>query len=262
MSLKGLDLSEYDVLPDAIISRYQGEFRRGNTKSLNLIILHNMRLVVKISHTYRPPYGYEWDDLIMTGMQGLRVAAHRWRLNGGASFATYSSWYIRGYIRRFIQRNSNPVHVPAYFNAHRAKALREQAALEQELGVQVGSDDPRISPRARKVLAQAPKSISLDVTGPDGEFFEVADPGSCINPNAWGEEEYAVVRRLIRELPERLQVILNGRFGFGSPPLTLEQVGSNLHITRERVRQLELSALFKLRNRFKRLQHEQNLHML
>lgn len=262
MSLKGLDLSEYDVLPDALISRYQREFRGGKSKSLDLIILHNMRLVVKISHTYRPPHGYEWDDLIMLGMQGLRVAAHRWKLNGGASFATYSSWYIRGYIRRFIQRNSNPVHVPAYFNAHRAKALREQADLEGELGVQVSADDPRISPSARKVLAQVPKSISLDTPGPDGELFEVADPGSSINSNAWGTEEYEVVRGLVRELPERLQVILNGRFGFGSPPLTLEEMGGILHITRERVRQLETSALFKLRKRFKKLQHEQNLHML
>ena len=130
MSMIGIKVADLEVLPDALVERYQKRYKKGNRSFLDKIVLHNMKLVIHIAHQYYPPAGYDHEDLVMAGTPGLYTAARRWRRQKGASFGTYAAYHIKHHIRRFIQKNSNPVTVPYRFNDDLARAHREKRDLE------------------------------------------------------------------------------------------------------------------------------------
>ena len=269
MSMVGIQVADLEVLPDELVEKYQKRYKKGDRSFLDKIVLHNMKLVIHLAHQYYPPAGYEHEDLVMAGTPGLYTAARRWRRQKGASFGTYAAYYIKARIRRFIQKNSNPVTVPYRFNDDLARAYQEKRNLEAGLGHGVGDADARLSRRAQRTFSRAAIRVNIDgqmdpETG-EGCSMELVDPHTeTCNAPALGREEIQVIHNLIAELPGRLQVILRGRFGLEDPDSiqTLEQVAAGLGITRERVRQLEMVALRKLRSRLRQLQRNTNLQLV
>ena len=262
MSMIGTAIADLEVLPDALVERYQKRYKKGDRRCLDKIVLHNMKLVMHLAAQYYPPAGYDHEDLVMAGTPGLYSAARRWKKSKGASFGTYASYHIKHHIRRFIQKNTHVVNVPYRFNDELAAAHKEKHRLEESLGHGVREDDDRLSNAAQRTFGRV--ATRLDLHGGVDEFGEpctidIPDPAGAAP--VYGEEEYKILNNLIRELPHRLQEILRARFGFEDPDHipTLEELGTRMHVTRERVRQLENAAVHKLRQRLRYLQRKENL---
>lgn len=259
MSIKVADL---EVLPDELVERYQKNFKKGRRHFLDKIVLHNMKLVIHLANQFYPPSGYDRQDLVMAGTPGLFTAARKWRRVKGASFGTYASYHIKHHIRRFIQKNSHVVNVPYRFNDELARAHREKRGLEETLGHGIREDDDRLSNSALRSFSRVATRVDLD-NGVDesGQPYTIDIPDPACESPAYGEEEYKILNKLISEMPDRLQLILRARFGFTDMDHipTLEELGNIMHVTRERVRQLENFALAKLRQRLRHLQRRENL---
>ena len=264
MSMMGIKISDLEVLPDALVERYQKSYKKGRRQFLDKIVLHNMKLVIYLAKQYYPPAGYDHEDLVMAGTPGLYTAARRWKKVKGASFGTYAAICIKQHIRRFIQKNTHVVSVPYRFNDELARAHKEKRHLEEQLGHGINEDDARLSDGALRSFSRAATRVNID--GGVDEFGEpctidIPDPAAAAP--LYGEEEYKILNNLIRELPQRLQVVLRARFGFQDPEHipTLETLAGELGVTRERVRQLENAALFKLKQRLRHLKNKHNLQL-
>jgi len=266
MSMLGIKVADLEVLPDALVERYQKRYKKGDRRFLDKIVLHNMKLVIHLAHQYYPPAGYQHEDLVMAGTPGLYSAARRWKKKKGASFGTYASFYIKQYIRRFIQKNTHVVNVPYRFNDELARAYREKREVESMLGHGINPDDDRLSSKTQRTFSRAAQRLDIDgALDPEtGErcSMEIEDPAGT--PPALGDEEIKIIHNLIGELPARLQTVLRARFGFDDPENipTLETLAGSLGVTRERVRQLENAAVYKLRTRLQHLRKKDNLQML
>ena len=157
------------------------------------------------------------------------------------------------------------VSVPHRFNDELAQAHREKHGLEAELGHGIKDDDPRLSNAAIRTLGRAATRVDIyGATDEDGMPCELPLPDHAAQiPGEGRTEEYEILNNLIRELPSRLQVILRARFGFMDPSNvpTLETVARELGVSRERVRQLENSALCKLRQRLLHLKKQHHLQL-
>lgn len=264
--MNGIKIADLEVLPDALVERYQKRYKKGDRRFLDKIVLHNMKLVIHLAHQYYPPTGYDYADLIMAGTPGLYSAARRWKKKGGASFGTYAAYYIKHHIRRFIQKNTHVVNVPYRFNDELAAAHREKGQIEASLGHGIDPDDVRLSPGAVRTFSRVAQRVDIDgATDPEtGERCSMEIEDKAAVPPSLGDEEINIIHNLIRELPGRLQEILRARFGFDDPEHipTLEELGVKLRVTRERVRQLEMLAVIKLKKRLQHLRKQDNLQLL
>jgi RNA polymerase nonessential primary-like sigma factor len=264
MSMIGIRVADLEVLPDTLVEQYQKRIKKGKREFLDKIVLHNMKLVIHLAHQYYPPAGYDYEDLVMAGTPGLYSAARRWKRIKGASFGTYASYHIRARILRFIQKNSHMVNVPYRFNDELSRAHHEKRNLEALLGHGVNSDDDRLSKRALRTFKRTVQCVSIDgAMDPEtGEpcSMELPDPAPA---PVLSQEEVTVIHNLLKELPLRLQNILRARFGFDQDDIpTLEDLAARMGITRERVRQLEMVGLCKLKRRLEYLNKRQNLQLL
>lgn len=258
----GIKVADLDVLPDELVERYQKSYKKGRRHFLDKIVLHNMKLVIYLAHQYYPPLGYDREDLVMSGTFGLYSAARRWKRQKGASFGTYASYHIKHHIRRFIQKNSHPVNVPFRFNDDIAAAHKEKRNLEGDLGQAVRHDDDRLSKMAHRTFSRMATRVDLDggVDPETGEPTTIDLPDQAEMPR-YSEEEFKILNRLLDQLPPRVREILRARFGFEDPDNipTLEQLGERLHVTRERIRQLECSGITKLKQLLRMYNRKYNL---
>jgi RNA polymerase sigma factor (sigma-70 family) len=260
MSMTGIKFDDLPVLSDETIEKYQRAIKKGRRHFLDKIVLHNMKLVVHLAYQYRPPAGYSHDDLIMAGTPGLYSAARRWKKIKGASFGHYAAYHIKHGIRRFIQKNSNVVSVPYRYNDDVARAYREKHELEERLGCGIEFDDERLSAAALRSFSRICKRVDLDKPNDDGEYLELPQSET---ENIYGNEEYTVLRKLINDLDPRQREILLARFGFNQQDHipTLEELGSQMHVTRERIRQLEMGALCKIKKKLEIYKKKYNLQI-
>lgn len=259
--MTGIKFNDLPVLSDETIEKYQRAIKKGRRHFMDKIVLHNMKLVVYLAHQFRPPAGYDHDDLIMAGTPGLYSAARRWKRIKGASFGNYAAHYIKHGMRRFIQKNSNVVSVPYRHNDEVARAYHEKHELEEQLGCGINFDDERLSKDSLKSFSRICKRVDLDKPDDDGEYLELPQHEP---ENIYGNEEYGVLHELINELDPRQKEILLARFGFNQQDHipTLEELGSQMHVTRERIRQLEMSAIYKIKKKLKIYKEKYNLQMM
>ena len=259
--MMGIKVADLEVLPDHLVERYQKSYKKGRRHFLDKIVLHNMKLVIHLAYQYYPPRGYDHEDLVMAGTPGLYTAARRWKRTKGASFGTYASYHIKAHIRRFIQKNSHVVTVPYRFNDELAAAHREKHGLESDLGHGILEDDNRLSARAQRTFERAATRVDIDgCIDEDGNPTPMDIPEQVEKP-VYTEEEFRILNRLLDQLPPRVSEILRARFGFEDPEHipTLEELGSRMHVTRERIRQLENNGIHKLRQLLKTYSHKYNL---
>jgi RNA polymerase primary sigma factor len=220
------------------------------------LIRANLRLVVSIAKNYTQR-GQCFSDLVAEGNFGLIRAVERFEYRRGFRFSTYATWWIHQAIIRFISE-ARIVRLPAYLTTRINKVNRVSGELMQELGGE--PDDREIAGRlgwtveqVRFVMNAAREPRSLDEPAGDEDDSSVVD--SVDDKNAEDPAARAV-QTLLREaiaealstIPAREREVIRMRFGLdGGCSRTLEEVGRHINISRERVRQLEVNALRRLR---------------
>ena len=252
------EISQYNLLSKEDEVRYAEAAARGNQEAKNALINHNLRLVVSIAKKYMGR-GLTLSDLIQEGNFGLIKATEKYDVNKGFRFSTYATYWIRQSISRAIMDQTRNIRIPTHIIELLSKIKKAERDFQQfynkeprekEIAEALGIDIKKV----KEAYAWMKDTSSLDVVVGDDEDTTV---GSFIEDesvadsfmNIENDERREAVQNILNTLTEREQLIIKNRFGIGmNRAKTLDEIGKELNLSRERVRQIEATALKKLRN--------------
>jgi RNA polymerase primary sigma factor len=228
----------------------------GDARAKRRLIECNLRLVMSITRNYTKA-GVPLLDLIQEGNLGLIRAVEKFDYKMGYKLSTYATWWIRQAVTRALADQGRTIRLPVHVAEQVRRVQRSRRELAQKLNrdpsvEEIATDSGFTDERVRELFDLVEDPVSLETPVGDGESM-VADliedvksesPDGASSDNARSAE----LAQAVEHLNPRMKLVVVRRFGLdGQPPQTLEEVGAELGITRERVRQLETRALRELR---------------
>jgi RNA polymerase primary sigma factor len=250
------DAGRYPLLTAAEEVALAKRVERGDRTAKERMINSNLRLVVSIAKRYQGS-GMHLGDLIQEGVIGLNRAVEKFDWRRGFKFSTYATWWIRQACQRAVSNQSATIRVPTHVHERRVKLARAR----QRLQAASGGDEPTVEELAQatgldlnyveEALGAVEANVSLNQTigsDGDGEFGDLFADDSAADPMEEAADAYRrqSVRNAVGNLPERERRVLELRFGFEGESSSLENIGRELGMSRERVRQVERDALRRL----------------
>ena len=248
------EIGRYPLLTAAQEVALAKRVERGDRAAKERMINCNLRLVVHVAKRYRG-HGVPFGDLIQDGVIGLNRAVEKFDYRKGFKFSTYATWWIRQAVQRSVAGQARTIRVPTHVHERRQTLNRHARKLETELG---RTATPKELAKATGLKLQhveealsvpeARASLNSPVGEDDGELGDLFADENADDPEALAEDALRIlaVREALAQLPERERRILELRFGIHGEPKSLEAIGAELGLTRERIRQLETQALARL----------------
>ena len=251
------DIGEIPLISKEEEVELAAKIKAGDEMARQKLIKANLRLVVKIAHDFKG-FGLPLLDLISEGNIGLMRAAEKFDPAKGAKFSSYSAWWIKQSMRRALSQKSRTIRVPVASAGKINKIRTAKIQLTEKLGR--APTDTEIAEHLdfTKRTVQGLKLADLKTfslhdpiqKGEEGSFEDIIPDSSACTPDEIIEDSESIqrLRGLIHNLDEREKTILVMRYGLdGSRPKTLEEVSRIIGRTRERVRQIQMQSLKKLR---------------
>lgn len=221
----------------------------GDEHAREMLVQANLRLVISVAKHYTGR-GLSMIDLIQEGNLGLMRAAQQFDPKRGSRFATYATWWIRQAISRALQEQATMIRVPQHMTKVLQQVRQTAALLQQELGreptVHEVAQRAKLSPeQVRELMHAVAKPISLEMPINDSDGSVLGDLIAAETESEW--EQAVDWESLMAPLNEREKTVIRLRYGLGGqPPQTLEEIGKQLGLSKERVRQIESRAIQKM----------------
>ena len=223
------------------------------------LIEANLRLVISIAKKYMGK-GLSFSDLIEEGNIGLMRACDKFEYRRGYKFSTYATWWIRQAVTRAIADQSRTIRIPVHMVEAINRIIKATRELVQELGREPLAEEIAYKielpvEKVRGILKVSREPVSLETPIGDDEESHLSDfieDKAALSPldAAIQNDLKAQIEKMLCTLNSKEQMILRKRFGIGddAAPQTLDEVGKEFEVTRERIRQIEVGAIRKLRH--------------
>lgn len=251
------DISKYPVLSIEDEKKYTKLAKAGDENAKKILKEHNLKLVLSIAKRYTGR-GLDFLDLIQEGSFGLMKAIDKFEPEKGFKFSTYATWWIRQAITRSIADYSKTIRIPVHMVENLNKIKRCVNSFKETYGREPSTEEiskwTGFSPeKIENCRKHELETVSLDkqvIAGEDstiGDF--IMDSNVNVEEDACNKTLHSEVEKLLTHLTEKEKYVITQRYGLsGLPFKTLEEIGNEMGVTRERIRQIEFKALKKLSN--------------